>query len=204
MIELIDVSLHRGSFKLPNVSLEIPQGKCGLLTGAAGAGKTSIVEAICGLQTIDAGQVKLRGQVADEVPIGERGVGYLPQDVALFPDMGIGKNIGFGPRMKKWSQKAIADRIDQLATELGLQDLLKRKPHQLSGGQQKRAAMARAISLKPDIVCLDEPFASLDEASRELISDVLRRLLKDGSTTVLVVTHQRQWMEGISDFEFKI
>jgi ABC-type sulfate/molybdate transport systems ATPase subunit len=204
MIELIDVRLKRGTFCLPKTSLSVPAATCGVVTGAAGAGKTSLVEAICGLQEIDAGVVKLNGRDVAGVAAADRGIGYLPQDVVLFPDMNVEANIGFGPKLQRWSKQKRRDRIAELASELQLEDLLRRQPHQLSGGQQKRVAMARAIALGPDIVCLDEPFVSLDEHSRTLIRGLLKRLLKQQSATVLVVTHQTQWVAGISDLEFRI
>ena len=204
MIELIDVCLQRGTFRLPETSLKIPPATCGVVTGAAGAGKTSIVEAICGLQEIDAGTVKLRGQDVAGVTSVEREIGYLPQDVVLFPDMNVESNIRFGPRLRGWSKSQTRDRIEELAAELELEELLRRKPYQLSGGQQKRVAMARAVALKPDIVCLDEPFVSLDDHSRALTKQLLKRILSDQSATLLLVTHQPQWLVEISDLEFRI
>jgi len=136
--------------------------------------------------------------------VGERTIGYLPQDVMLFPQMTVRGNIEFGPKANRWSKKAMDDRIQTLSKELELVDLLNRRPHQLSGGQQKRAAMARAMSLNPDIVCLDEPFVSLDDHSKELIKQSLRQVLSQKSATVLVVTHQPQWLVGISNVEFQI
>ena len=204
MIELIDVRLRRGTFHLPETSLAIPSSSCGVITGAAGVGKTSIVEAICGLQEIDAGTIKLRGQDASNLAPADRKIGYLPQDVVLFPDMNVEANIRFGLKLQRWSKNQMRDRIKELAEELELEDLLRRKPHQLSGGQQKRVAMARAVALKPDIVCLDEPFVSLDDHSQTLIRQSLKRLLAEQSATILVVTHQAQMVDGISNLEFQI
>ena len=204
MIELKEVTLRRGTFELPPTSFLIGAGQCGVVTGAAGAGKTSVVEAVCGLQSIATGQLILRNADATGLSVDERGIGYLPQDVVLFPQMTAGENIGFGPRVNGWKKGEIADRVDVLARELELGDLLNRKPNQLSGGQQKRVAMARAVACKPNIVCLDEPFVSLDERSRRLIKQTLQRLLSDHSATVLVVTHQPQWLSGTADCEFEI
>ena len=204
MIELKGVSLRRGTFELPPTSIAIPAGRCGVITGAAGAGKTSIVEAVCGLQEINAGQLFLRNVNMIGKSVGDRGIGYLPQDVVLFPQMTVRANIEFGPKVAGWKKAEIAERIETLAHEFELNELLNRKPIQLSGGQQKRVAMARAVARNPDIVCLDEPFVSLDQRSRELIKQCLLRLLKEQSATVLVVTHQPQWLSQISNFEFVI
>jgi len=204
MIELIDVSLKRGTFQLPKTSLVIPSGKCGLVTGEAGAGKTSIVEAICGLQKFDAGTLKLRGQDAAAMAVAERAIGYLPQDVVLFPNMKVEANIRFGPKIRRWSKDRIRQRVQELAVELELTDLLLRKPDQLSGGQRKRVALARAVALKPDIICLDEPLVSLDDRSKDLIKQLLIRLLSNQSVAILAVTHQSRWFEGISDLKFQI
>lgn len=210
MIELIDVCLQRGDFHLPKTSLTIPTGSCGMVTGAAGAGKTSLVEAICGLQPISHGTLKLRGQDVSQVAASDRVVGYLPQDVVLFPSMTVAENIGFSLKMRRWAKTKIRRRTEQLAQQLELSDLLMRKPHQLSGGQQKRVAMARAVAAHPDIICLDEPFVSLDDHSRALIENLLTGVLSgqsqqsEQSATVLVVTHQPQWVRKISELEFRI
>ena len=204
MIELKEVSLRRGIFFLPPTSLAINAGQCGVISGVAGAGKTSIVEAVCGLQAIESGQLLLRETDAADLSAGERAIGYLPQDVVLFPQMTIAENIGFGPKVNNWKKSEIVHRVESLAKDLELSKLLDRKPNQLSGGQQKRVAMARAVASNPDIVCLDEPFASLDERSRELIKESLKRLLTEQSATVLIVTHQPQWLSAISDYEFEI
>ena len=204
MIELKDVSLRRGAFELPPTSLTIPLGQCGVISGAAGAGKTSVVEAVCGLQAIQSGQILLRDTDAAGLSAGERAIGYLPQDVVLFPQMTVGENIGFGPRVSGWEKSKIADRVETLAKEFELSDLLDRKPNQLSGGQQKRVAMTRAVASNPDIVCLDEPLVSLDQRSRDLIKESLKRLLTEQSATVLIVTHQPQWLSGIANCEFEI
>ncbi|MDB4766202.1 ATP-binding cassette domain-containing protein [bacterium] len=204
MIELRDVTLRRGTFELPPTSLAIPAGQCGVITGAAGAGKTSIVEAVCGLQAIETGELLLRGIDAAELAVGERAIGYLPQDMAQFPQMTVAENIGFGPKVGGWKKAEIAQRVEALAQELELGDLLNRKPDQLSGGQQKRVAMARAVASNPDIVCLDEPFVSLDEKSRDLIKQSLQRLLTEQFATVLVVTHQSHWLSEIKNCEFQI
>ena len=129
MIELIDVRLRRGTFHLPETSLAIPSSSCGVITGAAGVGKTSIVEAICGLQESDAGTIKLRGQDASNLAPADRKIGYLPQDVVLFPDMNVEANIRFGLKLLRWSKNQMRDRIKELAEELELEDLLRRKPH---------------------------------------------------------------------------
>lgn len=212
MIELIDVTLTRGSFCLRETSLLIPAGHCGTIVGAAGAGKTSIVEAICGLQSISSGQIKLRDQIVSTpqstapqsyLP-GARNVGYLPQDLVLFPDLTVAENIAFGPKVHRWSKPKIAATITSLAETLRLADLLNRKPDQLSGGQQKRVALARSIALGSDIVCLDEPFVSLDEESRTMVRNLLHTLVKDKTVTLLVVTHQPQWMDGIPSIQFDL
>lgn len=204
MIELIDVCLQRGEFCLPKASLTIPSATCGVVTGAAGAGKTSLVEAICGLQEISSGTLKLRGEDAVLLTAAERAIGYLPQDVVLFPNTTVEGNICFPLKARGWTKTQMRHRTDTLAQELELTDLLKRKPHQLSGGQQKRVAMARAVAFKPDIVCLDEPFVSLDDQSKSLIKELLKRTLAEQSATILVVTHQPRWVEDISELKFTV
>jgi len=195
MIELNNVSLRRGSFHLKNISLKLDQAGLHLLTGETGVGKTSIVEAICGLQPIEFGSISLRGiDVTEATPAG-RSIGYLPQDVALFDHLSVRDNLGFSCQALKWKPKRIRDRVESLAQSLGLENLLNRLPSNLSGGQKHSVALGRALAFEPDIVCLDEPFVALDESKREAMIEWFRDYVEENKVTVLAVTHQPQWLQ---------
>ena len=204
MIELKNVSIERGSFHLKNVSMKIDQGGLHLLTGETGAGKTSIVEAICGLQPLHSGRIILRGVDATEATPAGRSIGYLPQDVALFDHLTVPENLRFSCQARKWKPKRIRDRVDSLAGSLGLANLLDRYPSDLSGGQKHTVALGRALAFEPDIVCLDEPFVALDAQTRETMIDWFGAYVQENDVTVLAVTHQPQWLEAMAKSRWKI
>lgn len=204
MIELKNVSIERGSFHLKNVSMKIDQGGLHLLTGETGAGKTSIVEAICGLQPLHCGRIILRGVDATEATPAGRSIGYLPQDVALFDHLTVRENLRFSCQARKWKPKRIRDRVDSLAGSLGLANLLDRYPSDLSGGQKHTVALGRALAFEPDIVCLDEPFVALDAQTRETMIDWFGAYVQENDVTVLAVTHQPQWLEAMAKSRWKI
>ena len=204
MIELKNVSIERGSFHLKNVSMKIDQGGLHLLTGETGAGKTSIVEAICGLQTVESGNIVLRGVDMTESTPAARSIGYLPQDVALFDHLTVRENLRFSCQARKWKPKRIRDRVESLAESLGMANLLDRYPSDLSGGQKHSVALGRALAFGPDIVCLDEPFVALDAQTRETMIDWFRSYVQENEVTVLAVTHQPQWLEAMAKTRWKI
>jgi len=204
MIELDNISLQRGSFQLKNISLKVDQGDFHLLTGETGTGKTSIVEAVCGLQAITSGKISLRGVDVAAVPPAERAIGYLPQDLALFEHMSVKENLQFSCRLRKWKKKRINERVNSLANSLGLTDLLDRQPADLSGGQKHRVALGRALAFEPDLVCLDEPFVALDAQTRETMIDWFRDYVQESKVTVLAVTHQPQWLGTMAKARWNI
>ncbi len=186
-------ALHHGYGSQPvlrDLSLEIQPGAVTAILGASGSGKTTLLRVIAGFERARAGTVRLGDVTVDDgrgfVPPERRRIGYVPQDGAPFPHLSVQANVGFGlPRRgRAASARALAELV-------GLTGLLRRRPHELSGGQQRRVALARALAIKPALVLLDEPFASLDAASRGIVrADVLRVLRAAGTTTVLV-THDQ-------------
>ena len=183
MIELSNVALKRGSFNLKNITMRIEQGGIHLLTGETGAGKTSIVEAICGLQPTKSGKIVLRGVDVTEATPAARSIGYLPQDVALFEHLTVRQNLQFACQTRKWKPKKIKDRVESLAEALRLSDLLDRYPSGLSGGQKHSVAFGRALAFEPDIVCLDEPFVALDSQTREIMIDWFQTYVRENEVT---------------------
>ena len=134
MIEIKDLSLRAGEFRLDHLSFTIQSGQYAVLMGKTGRGKTTILEAICGLRRVEAGQILIHGQeVTDWLP-ADREVGYVPQDLALFPTFTVRGHLEFALRLRKWSQTRIDRRTDELAHQLGIQHLLDRKIVGLSGG----------------------------------------------------------------------
>jgi iron(III) transport system ATP-binding protein len=174
---------------LRSISLDIPVGSITAVLGASGSGKTTLLRLIAGFDHADAGTIAITGQLVDDghrtVRPQHRGVGYVPQDAALFPHLTAAANIAFGvPRRHR---AALPELIDLV----GLAGFEKRYPHQLSGGQQQRVALARALAIKPKVVLLDEPFASLDATLRESVRADVARILADARATAVLVTHDQ-------------
>src|SRR5690606_19706931 len=117
------------------------------------------LEAVCGLKSVTAGRVLLCGRDVTRLKPGERGVGFVPQDGALFPTMTVGQQLGFALTVRRWSAAAIKARVCELADVLGIEHLLHRTPQGLSGGERQRVALGRALSFRPGVLCLDEPLS---------------------------------------------
>jgi molybdate/tungstate transport system ATP-binding protein len=192
MIRLEDIAWHAPAFRLDDVSFSVPAEKYAVLMGKTGTGKTTLLEIICGLRRPESGRVLLgERDVTGEAP-GSRGLGYVPQDGALFPTMTVRRQIGFGLRMKGTPPSKIAEVVGQLAGELGIAHLLERKPAGLSGGEKQRVALARALALQPRVLLLDEPLASVDEETQDDLIGLLKRTQREHRITVLHVTHSRR------------
>lgn len=204
MISLDNISWSAAHFALRNVSFAAPEGKYAVLMGKTGTGKTTLLELICGLREPTSGRVHLGGRdVTFEAP-GSRGVGYVPQDGALFPTMTVRRQIGFGLKMKKTPRQTIADITAQLAQEAGIDHLLERKPAGLSGGERQRVALARALALQPRVLLLDEPLASVDEETQDDLIALLKRMQGEHHITVLHVTHSRREAEALADVRLEL
>ena len=204
MIEFKNATICRGEFTLASVSQTIAEHGLTLLTGPVGCGKTTLLEAICGLQPIRSGTLHLRGADVTNAAPAERRVGYLPQDVALFDHLTVQENIAFGCQGLSWSRSQCTQRVRQLAVELGIDDLLKRSPSQLSGGQRKAVGVARAVASNPDIVCLDEPFVALDDEARSEMVRWLMKQLQETAATMLVVTHHPELLQALASQNWKM
>jgi iron(III) transport system ATP-binding protein len=185
---------------LAGVDLTVPNGSFTAILGASGSGKTTLLRIVAGFERPDRGEVRVGDQVVDDaahrfVPSERRRIGYVPQEGALFPHLSVGRNVGFGlPRDASRRQ-----RVEELLDLVGLSGYRKRYPHELSGGQQQRVALARALAIGPEIVLLDEPFASLDAAMRASVrSDVLQVLRRAGTTSILV-THDQDEALSMAD-----
>jgi molybdate/tungstate transport system ATP-binding protein len=197
MIEVRDLSIRLGAFALSGISFTIPQGHFGILMGRTGCGKTSIVEAICGLRPHSGGRIMLMGRDVTEARPGERGVGFVPQDGALFSTMTVREHLAFPLNIRGWGAAEIARRADELAALLRLTDLLERRPENLSGGERQRVSLGRALSFRPQVLCMDEPLSSLDEETRLEMYELLRSVQKQTGVTTLHVTHSKAEAEAL-------
>ena len=191
-LTLEQVSVRLGSALIVDaVSFTLNRGDIGVLMGPSGCGKTTLIRAIAGLESVAQGRIVLHDTLlsgpAHHMPPGQRGLGMVFQDYALFPHLSVADNVGFG--LSRWSGPARRARVQEVLAQVQLHDLAQRMPHQLSGGQQQRVALARALAPQPELLLMDEPFSNLDRSLRESLSIELRDLLKAAGTTVLIVTH---------------
>ncbi len=160
-----------------------------MFMGRTGSGKTTILEMICGLRAPESGRVLLDGKDVTGLRPGERGIGYVPQDRALFQTMTVRDNLAFSLKLRGWAHETMAARVNELAHLLQITALLDRFPHKLSGGEAQRVALGRALAVKPAVLCLDEPLSALDDATREEMRIVLRSVRERTRVTTLHVTH---------------
>lgn len=195
-LEIKDLGVHLGSREvLRNLTLTIPSGSFAALLGPSGCGKTTLLRTIAGLVRPSSGAIRFGKQLVSVsslvLPPHKRNIGYLPQEGGLFPHLSVGDNIGFA-LSKHVSEIDRTLVIEEMLELVGLTGYAARKPHQLSGGQQTRVALARALAIRPAIVLLDEPFSNLDHALRADVSGEVVSLLKKSKTTSLMVTHDRE------------
>jgi len=199
VIALEWVTVRSGGFSLRNVSFEIPTGGYGVLMGKTGSGKTTILEAICGLRTLEEGTIRLAGNDVTRQRPGDRGIGYVPQDRALFQTMTVRENLSFAPSILGWTRDQMDDRVDELSSLLRIAPLLDRSPAGLSGGEAQRVALGRALAARPKILLLDEPLSALDDETWEGMIDLLGEVRKATGVTVLHVTHRREEARRLAD-----
>jgi osmoprotectant transport system ATP-binding protein len=193
IVELKDVVKRYGQVAaVDGVSLAFAAGEFTALLGSSGSGKTTALKTINGLVTPDAGGVRVEGRpVAGEPgPALRRRIGYVFQEIGLFPHMTVAENIGAAPRLARWSKADIAARVAELLDLVALPpDAAKRLPAELSGGQRQRVGVARALAAKPAIMLMDEPFGALDPVTRDALGREYRALHERLGLTTVMVTH---------------
>lgn len=199
MIAVRELEFVAGQFRLEGITFDVPAGSYAVLMGRTGCGKTTILEAICGLRSIRSGTIILHGEDVTRLKAADRGIGYVPQDLALFPTMTVSEHLSFALRIRRAPAGDIARRVDELAQMLGIGPLLERKPTGLSGGEAQRVALGRALSARPTVLCLDEPLSALDEGTREDLSALIRNVQQVTGITVLHVTHNRSEAKRLAD-----
>lgn len=201
MIEFKDVEISYGSFTaVKNLNLVINEGEFFTFLGPSGCGKTTTLRALAGFLSPSKGSIFINDNDVTSMPVEKRGIGMVFQSYALFPTMTVYENLAFGLKIKKKSKEEINKKIAGIAEKIKISgDQLKRNVSELSGGQQQRIALARALILEPDILCLDEPLSNLDAKLRVNLRGELKRLQKDLGITTLYVTHDQEEALTLSD-----
>jgi osmoprotectant transport system ATP-binding protein len=182
----------RDAAAVDDLSLEIPSGAFCVLVGPSGGGKTTALKMVNRLIPFDSGEIRIDGRNIEQLPLTElrRGIGYVIQQIGLFPHMTIGENIATVPRLLGWDKKRQRARSVELLELVGLDASdAERYPSQLSGGQRQRVGLARALAADPPLLLMDEPFGALDPITRHRLQTELRRLHRDVGKTIIFVTH---------------
>ena len=195
MLVVRNLSKSLGAFSFRDASFDINEGEYFVLLGASGVGKTVLLEMIAGLVRPDSGQIILDGKDITKERIQKRRIGLVYQDQALFPHLSVRQNIAYGLRCQGLGRPRIRSKVNELAENVGVQELLDRGIEALSGGEAQRVALARTLATEPRCLLLDEPIASLDAQSRGEVRTLLRNLNREGQT-MLHVTHDYE--EAIS------
>lgn len=201
-LEIEDVSLSiEGNLILDNLSLNIDEHEIISLIGPSASGKSSLLRIIAGFENISSGKVKLNGLIVDDrstiVQPQNRNIGIIFQDLALFPHLSCKDNIIFG--ITNYSEDHKRQRLDRLCNLLDITSIKDKFPHEISGGQQQRIAIARALAPGPEILLLDEPFSALDEELKETLIHDVKNLLKEEKITTIVITHNIKEAFQLSD-----
>ncbi len=199
MIELQGVSIHAGEFSLSDISFQVETGQYAVLMGRTGRGKTTILESICGLRSIERGAILIHGTDVTDWSPADREIGYVPQDLALFPTLTVAEHLQFALRLRGQAKEQMAARTAELAEVLGITHLLGRNVQGLSGGESQRVALGRALSFRPSVLLLDEPLSALDEATRNEMQSLLRTVKSTTGVTTLHVTHSVEEAMALAD-----
>jgi ABC-type sugar transport system ATPase subunit len=199
MIQLRDVSIVAGQFRMSGLSLKLKAGEHVVLMGRTGRGKTTILEAICGLRPVTSGQIFLGDVDVTDWDPADRRIGYVPQDLALFPTLSVYEHFAFALTLQKKPRDVIDSRVYEIAELLGVTSLLERSIQGLSGGESQRVALGRALAAEPPVLLLDEPLSALDDVTRLEIRALLKQVQQKTGVTILHVTHNRQDAEALAD-----
>jgi iron(III) transport system ATP-binding protein len=185
---------------LTGLDLDVPAGAFTAILGPSGSGKTTLLRLLAGFEQADAGTIAIGDRIVDGpgagyVPPERRQLGYVPQEGALFPHLSVAANVGFGLP----ARERRGPRTGELLEAVGLAGYGGRYPHQLSGGQQQRVALARALAIRPEVVLLDEPFASLDAHMRASVRADVQQICRAAGTTAILVTHDQDEALSMAD-----
>jgi putative spermidine/putrescine transport system ATP-binding protein len=180
-------------------SLPIAKGEFVSLLGPSGCGKTTVLRMVAGFERPDAGAIVIDGEDVTRKRATTRNIGMVFQSYALFPNLTVAGNVGFGLRVKGINKSEATERVSELLHLIGLPDLANRYPHQLSGGQQQRVALARALAPKPRVLLLDEPLSALDSKIRLNLRTEIREIQRKLGMTTIFVTHDQEEALSISD-----
>jgi len=199
-LECHDLVKTFGNFiAVDRVSLAVPQGSFFSILGPSGCGKTTLMRMLAGFESPDSGDIHIKGESMLGIPPNQRPVNMVFQHLALFPNMNVGDNIGYGLRRRRVGRQEIARRVQNVLERVGLGDSGAKRIDQLSGGQKQRVAIARCLVLNPAVLLLDEPLGALDLKLREQMKVELKKLQSEFGTTFIYITHDQSEALVMSD-----
>jgi iron(III) transport system ATP-binding protein len=181
------------------ISLEIEEGEFFTLLGPSGCGKTTLLRMIAGFNSVDAGVIRFKEKILNDIPAHRRNIGMVFQNYAIFPHMSVFNNVAYGLKARKVSKEDIEKRVTEVLDLVQMGEYKDRQPSKLSGGQQQRIALARAIVINPDILLMDEPLSNLDAKLRIDMREVIKKIQNNLNITTVYVTHDQEEALAISD-----
>ena len=199
LLEVDNISLSAGSFSLTEISFSIVEGEYMVLAGSNGAGKSLLIQAICGLMPISSGEIRIGGDRVDHLPPSKRHIGYVPQGSNLFPHLSVEKNIAFSLDVTGCSQAESKRLIDDISSTLNINHLRERRTVSLSGGEKQRVALARALIFRPSLLIMDEPLSEIDEDSRAEVCKELKGIQRSTGITTIHISHSRLETSMVAD-----
>jgi molybdate/tungstate transport system ATP-binding protein len=191
MIKIKSLYKDWKEFSLKDINLEINKGEYFVILGPTGAGKTLLLETIAGFYLPDKGEIWIDGEDLTDLPPEDRNIGFIYQDYSLFPHLNVKENIEFGLKLKDIPKDEIGERTNEIIELLGISHLSHRYPNTLSGGEQQKTAIARAIVIKPNVLLLDEPLSALDLRTQDFLRDELKKIHQIQRLTSVHVTHNQ-------------
>ena len=203
MLKVSNLSVEFGNTVIvDNISFTVPTGETLAITGPSGIGKTTLLHAICGIVRTTHGTIHIDNTDISSWPTHKRGIGLVSQTGDLFPTMTVSQNIEFGLRIAKMPQTDRTTRVQELLEMLNLTHLAHRNVSELSGGEARRIALARALAPQPQVLLLDEPLSGLDQTTHDALMSDLARVLKQTATTALLVTHDHSEADLLAETTF--
>lgn len=200
ILEIERVHKRFGSLHAVNdVTIDVRRGEFLTLLGPSGCGKTTLLRMIAGFEVPSSGEIRIGGRRMNERPPYERPIGIVFQNLALFPHLSVGENLGYGLRVRRVGREEIRRRVAEALELVDLAGLEERRVHQLSGGQRQRVALARALVIRPEVLLLDEPLGALDLKLRRQLQQELKRIQQRVGTTFVFVTHDQEEALTMSD-----